>query len=326
MLVDLHGQHEHQVLLDPATHLDLLDEFAGLDAERVAVAGAFAAWQHARAERDRLLAGARENASRAEFLAFQLAEIDGSRRRPARTTSWRRIAPGARATPTSCSGSAPRRTTRCTRASTPRCRRSAIVWRSVWRARRARRAVRAAPRRPRRRSSRSSRTWRSSCVRTPPAIDASPARLQEVEDRLAALERLKRKHGPALADVIAKRRDAAPGARTTSRTATERAAELDGELAAARAAYRACRRTRCRERGAGGGRRSRERSRSRCRPGDGAARAARSASPTRDAESGWSDAGHRDRRSSTSRRTPARTSGRWRASPRAESCRGSCWR
>src|SRR4030095_3442026 len=28
VLVDLHGQHEHQVLLDPAAHLDLLDEFA----------------------------------------------------------------------------------------------------------------------------------------------------------------------------------------------------------------------------------------------------------------------------------------------------------
>ena len=33
-------------------------------------------------------------------------------------------------------------------------------------------------------------------------IDASPARLQEVEDRLAALERLKKKHGPTLAEVI----------------------------------------------------------------------------------------------------------------------------
>ena len=28
-LVDLHGQHEHQLLLDPASHLDLLDEFGG---------------------------------------------------------------------------------------------------------------------------------------------------------------------------------------------------------------------------------------------------------------------------------------------------------
>ena len=31
VLVDLHGQHEHQVLLDPATHIDLLDAFAELD-------------------------------------------------------------------------------------------------------------------------------------------------------------------------------------------------------------------------------------------------------------------------------------------------------
>ena len=79
-LVDLHGQHEHQVLLDPATHLDLLDAFAGLDGERAAVAEAFAAWQAVRDERERLAAGAAEKAARAEFLAFQLAEIDGSAR------------------------------------------------------------------------------------------------------------------------------------------------------------------------------------------------------------------------------------------------------
>src|SRR6185436_9518381 len=30
-LVELHGQHEHQALLDPLTHLRLLDTYAGLD-------------------------------------------------------------------------------------------------------------------------------------------------------------------------------------------------------------------------------------------------------------------------------------------------------
>ena len=30
-LVDLHGQHEHQSLLRPETHIDLLDDFGGLD-------------------------------------------------------------------------------------------------------------------------------------------------------------------------------------------------------------------------------------------------------------------------------------------------------
>ena len=30
-MVDISGQHEHVSLLDPSTHLDLLDAFAGLD-------------------------------------------------------------------------------------------------------------------------------------------------------------------------------------------------------------------------------------------------------------------------------------------------------
>jgi len=75
-LVDLHGQHEHQVLLDPAAHLELLDEFAALSAERERVRSGFARWQQARTERDRLVAGEREKAARAEFLSFQLAEIE----------------------------------------------------------------------------------------------------------------------------------------------------------------------------------------------------------------------------------------------------------
>ena len=47
------------------------------------------------------------------------------------------------------------------------------------------------------RSRGSSRTWRSRSA-TPPRIDASPGRLQQVEDRLALIERLKRKHGGTL--------------------------------------------------------------------------------------------------------------------------------
>jgi DNA repair protein RecN (Recombination protein N) len=75
-LVDLHGQHEHQLLLDPAAHLDLLDEYAGLTPRREDVAAAFREWQRIRDERSRLAAGEQQKASRAEFLAFQLNEID----------------------------------------------------------------------------------------------------------------------------------------------------------------------------------------------------------------------------------------------------------
>src|SRR5688500_13425049 len=64
-LVDLHGQHEHQLLLDPAAHLDLLDAFAGFGELRDATASAFVAWQQVRIERDRLMTGEREKAARA---------------------------------------------------------------------------------------------------------------------------------------------------------------------------------------------------------------------------------------------------------------------
>src|SRR5213596_3272897 len=38
-LVELHGQHEHQALLDPLAHLPLLDEYAGLADRASDVAG-----------------------------------------------------------------------------------------------------------------------------------------------------------------------------------------------------------------------------------------------------------------------------------------------
>ena len=47
-LVELHGQHEHQALLDPSTHLPMLDSYAGLDAPVAEVAAAWNALQEAR--------------------------------------------------------------------------------------------------------------------------------------------------------------------------------------------------------------------------------------------------------------------------------------
>jgi len=45
LLVDIHGQHEHQSLFKPAVQLDLLDEFGGLAAARQDYAAVFAAWR-----------------------------------------------------------------------------------------------------------------------------------------------------------------------------------------------------------------------------------------------------------------------------------------
>src|SRR5207244_12463770 len=68
------------------------------------------------------------------------------------------------------------------------------------------------------------------------SIEASPARLQEIEDRLALLERLKRKYGPSLADVIA-RRESLRRERFDLEAGDERIAQLEEERVAARTAY-----------------------------------------------------------------------------------------
>jgi DNA repair protein RecN (Recombination protein N) len=67
-------------------------------------------------------------------------------------------------------------------------------------------------------------------------IDASPVRLQQVEDRLASIERLKRKYGPTLQDVIAT--GAALAREREMLTRSEEAAEdLDRMLAETRQRY-----------------------------------------------------------------------------------------
>jgi DNA repair protein RecN (Recombination protein N) len=233
-LVDLHGQHEHQVLLDPTAHLDLLDEFAEAAADRLATAAAFGVWQRLRDERATLAARQRENAARAEFLAFQLAEIErvapragedeelaASRQVLANADKLQRLC--ADAYQALYEGDA---------AALPTL---GVVWRRIGDLATiddrftAHLAARDAIKPQLEDLAYFLRSYAAD-------IDASPARLQEVEDRLAALERLKKKHGPTLDQVIAR-------AETLRRDlhevehAEEAAATLDSDLADARTGY-----------------------------------------------------------------------------------------
>jgi DNA repair protein RecN (Recombination protein N) len=83
-------------------------------------------------------------------------------------------------------------------------------------------------------------------------VDASPARLQEVEDRLAQLERLKRKYGPSLEEAIG-RGSALRAEAQRLRGSDQAAEELDQQLADASAAYLAAARTLSRARQAAAG-------------------------------------------------------------------------
>src|SRR4029079_5468945 len=62
------------------------------------------------------------------------------------------------------------------------------------------------------------------------AIERSPARLQQIEERLALLERLKRKYGPTLAEAMA-RRDALRRELIDLESSAERGAEVERDHA-----------------------------------------------------------------------------------------------
>ena len=75
-LIDLHGQHEHQALLNPDTHIDLLDAFAGLQKERDEVRHRFHSWRATHARLDQAVRHRRNKTERLDLLTFQLDEID----------------------------------------------------------------------------------------------------------------------------------------------------------------------------------------------------------------------------------------------------------
>ena len=74
--VDISGQHEHVSLLDGETHTGLLDAYAGLDPALGAYRSAHAALAALVRERDALAADEGERTRRADYLSFQLAELD----------------------------------------------------------------------------------------------------------------------------------------------------------------------------------------------------------------------------------------------------------
>jgi DNA repair protein RecN (Recombination protein N) len=233
-LVDLHGQHEHQLLLDPATHLDLVDAFAGLQQKRAQVGERFRRWQELRAELERLTASDRDKARRVEFLQFQLNEIQ-------------RVAPRAGeddelASARQVLGNADRLQRLCADAytllyegDTAALATLSTVWKKV--ADLSSIDPQFQPYLAGRDALKSQLEDLAYFLRSYSSeIDDSPERLQEVEDRLAVLERLKKKHGPTLDDVL---RTCAELQQELNgiEHADERIAEIQRELSAARTVY-----------------------------------------------------------------------------------------
>ena len=201
-LVDLHGQHEHQSLLDPAEHAGLVDTFADHPATLARVATAHEAWRLAASALERTRLSAREKSARIEWVTFQLHDLDRIAPRPDEdetllserqvlansdrltrlsTEAFAQLYEGEGAALSSLGG----------------------VWKRL--ADLAALDDRFAPYLEQRDEVRSRLEDLAFMLRDyANDLESSPERLQQVEDRLAALEGLKLKHGPGLSDVIAK--------------------------------------------------------------------------------------------------------------------------
>src|SRR5579862_3870232 len=239
-LIELHGQHEHQTLLDPTTHLPVLDAFAELGEQTASTAAAFEALNRIRDALSRARTAAGDRDARLDVITFQLGELDraglkapkaGEAGEDAELTALRQVLASAERVERLCVES------------------YASLYESdgailaglggVWR-----RLGELAALDPQFQPYLDSRDGIKSQLedlalflrRYADGIEASPAKLQQVEDRLALLERLKRKHGGTLEAVLAMR-DALRKEQSDLERGDERLAELDRELTAARKTY-----------------------------------------------------------------------------------------
>jgi DNA repair protein RecN (Recombination protein N) len=233
-LVDLHGQHEHQRLLDPATHLEVIDEHARLHQQRALVAERFAVWRTRRGELEDLRRAEREKASRLDLVTFQLGELERVAPKPGEDeelAATRTVLANADKLSRFCAEAYDALYDGEQAALTG----LATTWKKVGDL--AALDARFQPYLDARDAIKSQLEDLAFLLRSYTAeIDASPERLQEVEDRLAALERLKKKHGPTLADVLEKM-EALRRERDLMEHSADRAAAMETALGAARAQF-----------------------------------------------------------------------------------------
>ncbi len=236
-LVEIHGQHEHQTLLDPAAHLDVVDTYGALDRLTAPVSAAFDAWQAAGAELARVRKAVAERLNRQDFIAFQLAELDRGGLRPDNPTedddlaSMRQVLASAERVQRLCEESyaALYESDGAVLASL------GGVWRRV--SDLAALDRRFEPFLSERDGIKSQLEELAAFLRHyGRSIEASPGRLQQIEDRLAQLDRLKKKYGPTLHECI-ERREALRQELRELEQGDERIAELEREHERAREQY-----------------------------------------------------------------------------------------
>jgi DNA repair protein RecN (Recombination protein N) len=234
-VVDISGQHEHVSLLDPGTHLEILDAFAGVDSGDGGAPPLLLRYRAAHAalaalvrERDALAADEGERARRADYLAFQLAELDRADPRPgeleglederrvlASAEKLREAARAAEALAYGEEGSASERVGQAARALAEAALLDRRLEPTLGLLRSAAVELEEAGR---------------ELGRYGDGVGGDPERLSAVEDRLELLRALARKHGGSLELAVARRVEMRDEL-ASLRGGGERLAELAGEIA-----------------------------------------------------------------------------------------------
>jgi DNA repair protein RecN (Recombination protein N) len=233
-LVELHGQHEHHTLLDPSTHLGVVDVFGALDSLGAQTQSAFDEMIAARDELARLRAAAHDREARHDLMTYQLGELDRAALvagEDEELTARRTVLANAEHIERLCAESY---------ASLYEQDDAILaglgqVWRRVGEL--AAIDPQFAPYLETRDGIKSQLEDLALFLRRyADGVEASPAALQQVEDRLALLERIKRKYGPSLGEAIA-RREALRRDLDDLAGGDDRLKELESAFQSARAAY-----------------------------------------------------------------------------------------
>jgi DNA repair protein RecN (Recombination protein N) len=193
VLLEVHGQHEHQRLLEPARQLELLDRFADAEDAGARVAVLHAKHRAAREEAELTRSAARDRAQREDLLRFQVGELDAARlqvgEQDALRTELRRLRHAERFTTGLAEAAA--LLDDAPQAATDRLARAARIVQELGRID----PALAAPGEPIEAARLQIEEALGAIRRLRDGIVAEPGRLDAIQERLDALTRLERKYG-----------------------------------------------------------------------------------------------------------------------------------
>jgi DNA repair protein RecN (Recombination protein N) len=231
-LVDLHGPHDHQSLLSVERQLSMLDAYAGAENAVNSYREFYRSWRAKAAELEEIRHA--ENASEQELdlLRYQLTEIDGANLKPEDEQDledrWRRASNASRLVEAAAAASA------------ALSGEDGILERLTEVQRLVRDLEKLDPSIRERTASLETaclelQDLEVNLVDYADELDINPAEAATLEERVNLLESLKRKYGPSLSDVLA-RRAAAAARLDTIENRGEKLETLERELAACRTA------------------------------------------------------------------------------------------